>query len=349
MKASAAVAQIQLLLTERCNIACRHCSVPAEESPADHELGAELWSHVVEVAAGSGTTSLVVNGGEALLRPDALTLMEVALRAGMEWVSLITNGLLFTAPTSERIATAQRTHGSRFGIHVSIDGASAETHDWMRGDGTFDRLDTSLRRLLSAGGRIDGVNSVMHSGNRHEFGKLAQLASELGASSWTVFPAADLGRGRELRNRGLGSLDWSELVEESLAVQRRTGMRVSIGGPVMNDEWPESENYVPTPAVTRPDKVCLGPDGAAFTCPPLRTADCGRVGMGTDPVDWNDISLRARAILEHACPSCKYLLVCTGVNLSRPLRPRTGPFGTPRTATAVGVPSAREAIEGTRP
>lgn len=123
-------------------------------------------------------------------------------------------------------------------------------------------------------------------------------------------------------------------------------MRVSIGGPVMNDEWPEDDETVPTPVVARPDKVCLGPDGGAFTCPPLRHHACGQVDRDTDPTTWREISGRARSALEHACSSCKYLLVCTGVDLNRPLRPRPGIFGLPRAWSSTDVtigagPSAR--------
>lgn len=329
------VSQVQILLTERCNIRCRHCAVPAEDSPAEHELATDEWKSFLATAAAAGVESVVVNGGEALIRRDALDLIEYALAAGIQWATLITNGMLFGSRTAVRIAEVQRRFPA-FGVHVSVDGASAQTHDWMRGEGTFGRILTSIRRLHDHGGRVNGVNSVIHRGNVHEFEELAGLAASWRAEFWTVFPSADLGRGIALGDTRLSREVWLDLYTRARRVRDRYGLFVGIGGPVMVDEWPESEAVVPRPRVTRPDKALIGPDGAVFTCPPLRDHNLGYVGDDCDLEEWLAIAGRAAAALDANCANCKYLLVCTNVDLDDPLRLRPGAFGPPMRNPAAG-------------
>lgn len=320
------VTQVQALLTERCNITCRHCAVPAEDSPAEHELSTAGWERLIDGFGAAGVESLVVNGGEAMLRRDAVHLLAHALDGPIRWATIITNGMLFTAPAARDLAALQERHPS-LQIHVSIDGVSAETHDWMRGEGTFARLEASLGRLRDAGARLTGVNSVVHRGNWNEFHAMATFVDALGATMWTVFPNADLGRGRDLEDQRLDEAAWMALYERARRVEEELGLYVSIGGPVFVDEWPESNDRVPRPKVSHPDKVCIGPDGDAFTCPPLRHVSLG-CAAGDDP-DWVGIVERARDLLEGTCDSCKYLLVCTGVDLVAPLIPRRNAFGPP--------------------
>ncbi len=178
-------------------------------------------------------------------------------------------------------------------------------------------------------GRLNGVNSVIHRGNVHEFEDLARLAASWHAEFWTVFPSADLGRGVALGSTRLSRGVWLDLYARARSIRDQYGMYVGIGGPVMVDEWPEDDGAVPRPAVPRPDKALIGPDGAVFTCPPLRNHDLGQVGGGCDSTQWLTIAGRVAASLDEPCASCKYLLVCTNVNLDDPLRRRPGHFGPP--------------------
>lgn len=338
------VSQVQILLTERCNIQCLHCAVPSEDSPADDELGADEWQKLFESLVSSGVTSIVINGGEALLRPDAVEILRRAFAAGIPWGTLITNGLLFNRRVADGLSVLQ-TQYPAFQIHVSLDGATAGTHEWMRGEGTWHKTMKSIERLQAAGGRVNGVNSVIHAINLHEFDDLARLAKDLGASIWTVFPNADLGRGAALGDQHLDAATWTELFEAGRRVEECYGLYVSIGGPVYGDEWPETALEVPKPKVPRPDKVLIGPDGDAFTCPPLRGVSLGRAA-GAGAADWTTVSSRARHVLDEACSSCKYLLVCTGVDLADPLWKRPGPFGRPRTSLLAERPVVIRSREG---
>jgi radical SAM protein with 4Fe4S-binding SPASM domain len=313
--------QIQLLLTERCNLRCRHCAVPEEDSPAGRELDIHAWRTFVRRCVQGGLRSLVISGGEALLRPEAVDLAVYAHTLGVQRTTLVTNGLLFRGGIPVRIAAAQAEYPA-FGVHVSIDGATAATHDWMRGPGTFRRTMRAIERLQSAGGRITGLHTVLHQGNAHEVLACADLAERLGAEIWTVFPVAALGRATHIQDRKLNEQVWRQVISQIQDVSRRYSFTVSVMGPVYGDEWPAGTAEVPRPQAEHAMQTCVGPDGIVFNCPPLRAHPVGSVRDVSDGDQWAVLADRAGEQLTANCHECKFLLLCTGIDLDRPYRPR---------------------------
>lgn len=322
--------QVQILLTERCNLRCRHCAVPAEDSPAAHELELSAWRDFLRHAVAGGVRSVVISGGEALLRPEAVDLATYAHELGVDRTTLVTNGLLFRGNVPGRIAAAQ-TRFAGFGVHVSVDGASAATHDWMRGPGAFQRTLRSVDRLRAAGGRVTGLHTVLHRDNRHELAACARLAADLDVEVWTVFPVASLGRAAAIQDRRLDSNAWREVIDELREHEQTYGFAVSLMGPVYTDEWSADEPDRPNPSRDRAGQTCIGPDGEIFTCPPLRDRPVGHVHTVTGPAEWSAMADRVAERLERTCGGCKFLLLCAGVNLGQPYRPSTedGPRGMP--------------------
>jgi radical SAM protein with 4Fe4S-binding SPASM domain len=313
--------QVQILLTERCNLRCRHCAVPEEDSPAGHELDIAMWRSFVRRCVEGGLRSLVFSGGEALLRPEAVDLAVHAHALGAERTTLVTNGLLFRGGIPARVAAAQAEYQA-FGVHVSIDGATAATHDWMRGPGTFRRTMRAIERLRSAGGRITGLHTVLHRGNAHQVEACAALAERLGVEIWTVFPIAALGRAKHIQDHKLDEHAWRQIIDQIQDVNRRYPFRVSVMGPVYGDEWSARATQVPNPRAEHAIQTCVGPDGMVFNCPPLRSHPVGSVDDVTDPHQWTVLADRAGEQLLSNCGKCKFLLLCTGVDLDRPYRRR---------------------------
>lgn len=304
------VDQLQLLLTERCNLRCTHCAVPEEDSPAGEELTLEEWQAFLTTVMAQGVDRIVLSGGEALLRRESLDLAGFALERGATQVVIVTNGTVFSATTTSRLAALQQ-RWSALDVHVSIDGATAGTHDAIRGRGTFDRTLRGVARLRAAGGRVDGVHTVVHRGNRHELAAARDLATELGARSWTVFPVAALGRGATLDHLRLDREGWTTILAD-LAAWEGPGLAIGVMGPIYGDEWPTSAQ-VPRPRRDHSPQACVGPDGHVFSCPPLRDTTVATV-RGIVDTGWAEPAAALRDLLGRACPSCKYRPLCTGID-----------------------------------
>jgi radical SAM protein with 4Fe4S-binding SPASM domain len=307
--------QMQLLLTERCNLRCTHCAVPEEDSPADHELTTAEWTAFISTIIAAGVRRIVLSGGEALLRRDCLDIAWHALDSGAEAVIIVSNGTVMQRSTYEPLAALQR-QWPNLQLRVSIDGASAASHDTIRGDGTFERTMSGLQRLRDAGGRVDGVHTVMHRGNVDELDDLVRLTREWSEGSWTVFPVASLGRGRELDALRLDESQWRTVLAY-LGSERVDGIEVGLMGPTMGDEW-TSTDEVPSMRQSHSPQACVGPDGAVFACPPLRDETAGRAADVIGVQRWETIDQRLRELIAPACPTCKFRPLCTGVHPSAP-------------------------------
>ncbi|MGZ4679705.1 MAG: radical SAM protein, partial [Ilumatobacteraceae bacterium] len=307
--------QLQLLLTERCNLRCTHCAVPEEDSPASGELTTGEWTTFIDEVLRSGVRRIVLSGGEALLRRDCLTIAEHALVAGADAVVIVTNGTVLPVTTVERLADLQRSWPSLL-LHVSLDGCSETTHDMIRGAGSYVRTMAGLDRLIAAGGRADGVHTVVNQANLHELEQIADLARRLGATSWTVFPVAALGRGADLDAIRLGDRAWSWLIAR-FANSPPRGLDLGLMGPTIVDEWSDRFS-VPMPRAEHSPQACVGPDGAVFTCPPLRHVEAGNAVDIARELSWQTADNLLRVTMEDACPTCKYRSLCTGVDPGAP-------------------------------
>jgi radical SAM protein with 4Fe4S-binding SPASM domain len=312
--------QVQILLTERCNLKCRHCAVPEEDSPAHGELETDEWLAFIDRLCLDGVESLVLSGGEALLRPEAIDLATYALEHGISRTTLVTNGLLFRGDVPARIAASQRRHPT-FGVHLSLDGASERTHDWMRGAGAFRRTMRAVERLRAAGGRLTGLHTVFHQGNVAEFSDCVKLAHRLGVEVWTVFPLASLGRGTAIQSLKLDESTWRDLITRLVDIEQNTGLTVGVMGPVLGEEWPLTASERPRSKAEHAMQTCVGPDGEIFTCPPLRNRPVGSVRTVLAEGSWLNAAERAGRLLQSECSSCELLLMCTSVDLTDPFQP----------------------------
>ncbi len=179
-------------LTRACALACRHCRASAHRRCHPGELSTPQWQRVFErLAAFEPPPVVVLTGGDPLERADLFDLITHARALGLT-VAL--------APSATPLLTADvvaRCKG--LGLHrlaLSIDGASAGTHDRWRGvRGTFER---GIDALLHAQrlGLPTQINTTIHRGNAHELADMADLVGNVGASMWSVFFLVPTGRAR---------------------------------------------------------------------------------------------------------------------------------------------------------
>ncbi len=174
---------IEVYPTLRCNLDCGFCDTTERHRPAVAERDAAWWCAVVDEAADLGARRiLVLGGGEPLLAAATLPLMARAKARGLIG-TLTTNGTRLDAAARDRLTTMGWDE-----VHVSVDGATAATHDALRGkNGAFARTITNvchLRRV--AGAPRLALHTVLTRKNVDELAALAHLAHALGAYRWEL-------------------------------------------------------------------------------------------------------------------------------------------------------------------
>src|SRR5512144_2392730 len=130
--------------THKCNLACKHC-YSNSGAGKEEELSTEQALRVVDQLADAGVTAVAFSGGEPLTRKDFFEVARYASERGL-YVSLASNGTLLTKENVAKIKEAKVNY-----IDVSIDGATAKTHDDFRGvPGTFEKAIAGLKNCVEA-------------------------------------------------------------------------------------------------------------------------------------------------------------------------------------------------------
>jgi radical SAM protein with 4Fe4S-binding SPASM domain len=133
-----------LEVTNACNSSCIHCRTRVG-NPLRNELSTVELFNIMDTVRHMGTKFLTFTGGEPLLRQDILELISYSCDLGMNTL-LATNGFLLTPEKIKFLAGLKN-----LSVQISLDGASAPTHDLFRGlKGSFGRAIYGLERCVES-------------------------------------------------------------------------------------------------------------------------------------------------------------------------------------------------------
>ena len=150
-------------LTHRCNFRCVHCYIQPGARPPERELSTAEWLTLAQEAAEAGCFSILLTGGEPLLRADFSEIYLGIRKMGIH-VMLFTNASL----VDEQIIRTLQAAPPRL-IEVTVYGASAETY--QRVTGRAESFNHALRgiALLRQAGLPVRLKTVLMQPNRHDF------------------------------------------------------------------------------------------------------------------------------------------------------------------------------------
>jgi len=171
---------IGLELTDRCDLACAHClrAVVPPHAQRARDLPLALVRRIVEQARELGMAHVGLTGGEPMLHPQFLQVIDCIIDAGLTY-HFLSNGLGLPGFIPRWLARPERRAKLR-DICVSMDGATEASHDQIRGRGTFRRTLAGIA-VLRATGIPFSVLMCVNRVNRHEIDQMGLLAHHLGA------------------------------------------------------------------------------------------------------------------------------------------------------------------------
>jgi mycofactocin biosynthetic radical S-adenosylmethionine protein MftC len=181
-------------LTYGCNLSCVHClSSSGRRDP--RELTTAECMAVIDELARMQVFYVNIGGGEPTVRPDFTDLVDyaVAHRVG---VKFSTNGIKITPAAASRLAGSDYVD-----VQISLDGATAEVNDAVRGPGSYLTALRAMANLADAGFRGFKLSVVVTRQNVGQLDSFAALAEQYGAQL----------RLTRLRPAGRGASVWHEL------------------------------------------------------------------------------------------------------------------------------------------
>jgi MoaA/NifB/PqqE/SkfB family radical SAM enzyme len=164
--------KIVLELTNRCNLSCQHCFSGRHGGRDDLPL--EILDGILAEARDSGFDHLSFTGGEPTIHPQFAEIVRRTCEAGYRF-GFNSNGRNFVdlypslLPYRDPLTV----------ITFSLDGATEETHDRLRGRGSYRRVMQAVSVCVVQ--RLPFTfNMVVTRHNRHELERMAETAIRLG-------------------------------------------------------------------------------------------------------------------------------------------------------------------------
>jgi radical SAM protein len=183
--------------TKACLLACRHCRARAIRKPLPGELSKEQGLRLIDqlLEFGEPYPALLLTGGDPLMRSDFFDLVKYAKDRGI-YVAVAAS---VTPKLNEEAVARMKDLGVDI-MSVSLDGASAKTHDKLRGvPGTWQATLDALKMAKELGLRAQANTTVMRS-NIDELADIFHIVRESGAVAWEVFFLIRTGRGASLES-----------------------------------------------------------------------------------------------------------------------------------------------------
>jgi mycofactocin radical SAM maturase len=292
-------------VTARCNLHCRHCLSADVGGLSDEELSFEECQALVDEMKGMEVFQVNFGGGEPFVREDFIDILRYAHEKGIT-TCVSTNGTLLTESLVRKLKQMSMLY-----LQVSLDGATPETNDMIRGSGTYERITAAFGLLHRHRVPHVSINTVVTSANFREIGDLYALGGRFGAKT----------RLSRFRPSGNGKKAWEELHLDSLQLAELSRF-LSVHPDIVT-----GDSFF---SITAFDRRELGlnmcgaakltcsvlPDGSVYPCAFLHDAGFLAGSVRTEPLQsiWDNAPVfnllrKARA---EACGSCWRFPICHG-------------------------------------
>lgn len=160
-------------ITNKCNLACRHCLSDAGKADSN-ELDFNQCCQLIDQLASMKVFQVNIGGGEPFIRDDFLSLLNHAHRQNVV-TCVSTNGMLIDEDLAHRLAQLDMLY-----LQLSLDGASSEVNDTIRGKGTYEKI-LIAADILARQGVNFSFNTVLTRINYPQLEDLRELAASYGA------------------------------------------------------------------------------------------------------------------------------------------------------------------------
>jgi MoaA/NifB/PqqE/SkfB family radical SAM enzyme len=245
----------------RCNLKCRHCYINPSQHGQNTLPLATIQTWLAALSQNSNTKNLIFLGGEPTLHPDLPAAIRHARQLGFGSITVDTNGYLF----HDILGKVDPSEVDTFSF--SLDGATRQTNDQIRGEGSFDTCLSGIRQAVSKGFNTSLIYTISRS-NIAELELMAPLVKDIGVTRIFIQVLGLRGRSakRESENSSGGILQverrqWTDTIP--MVAQRIAASGITVTYPRVfldPDEKFECAGLVA-------DNYFIFPNGRVYRCP----------------------------------------------------------------------------------
>lgn len=200
---------VNWMITGRCNYNCLHCFNASDNSRLQSEYTLEEAEKLIEEAEKCGINAITLTGGEPMLHPHFMDIVQKIYAHGMYVESLTTNGYFLT----QEILDALKKIGCRPLIKISFDGIGH--HDWLRNRKGAEADALRAIRLCIENEFPVRAQTNVHRLNVDSMLPTARLLNDLGVDEMRIIRTTE--SPRWLKNAGDACLTLQEYFDRMIA------------------------------------------------------------------------------------------------------------------------------------
>ncbi len=207
-------------------------------------------------------------------------------------------------------------------LSVSLDGATAETHDAFRQTtGSFDAAIIAAKTAREAGVRFQ-INTTLSKINLDEFHGIVELAKKLGACCFNPFVLVPTGRGIEIADEILDPVEYETVLYEMLRIKLESEIKVRI---TCGPQFARICRQEKLDKLNKNARGCIGGREFGFISYRGNVQICGFNDVSAGNLIKNNFNfgriwresellkkIRNLAEYKGACGTCEYIAVCGG-------------------------------------
>jgi len=297
-------------ITRECNLKCKHCYRDAGTKDKN-ELSFEEGKRLLEDITLAGFKTVVLSGGEPLLRKDIFDIVRYAKQQGLRPV-LGSNGTLITTEIAEKLKEAGLARAG-----ISLDSIDPRIHDSFRGvKGAFKKTIAGIEALKKVNLEFQ-IHTTVTRYNYRQVDELIDYAIELKAAAYHIFFLVPAGRGKKETEELISPRDYYRLLNRILERQKSLNLELK---PVCAPQFiPLAQQKGMTVRFKKGclagvNYCCILPAGDVHPCPYL-PIKAGNVRAQRFNVIWQESALFRKLRTSNywgKCGSCGYKDTCGG-------------------------------------
>lgn len=298
--------EIDLNITNKCNIGCSHCLFAAGPEKGD-DLSLGEIENVLEGGKSLGAEEVHISGGEPTIRKDLEKILRIADSKGY-FVRLQTNMWNFTPDMLPLIAETTDE------VLTSLDGLN-DSHDSIRKPDSFRRTVDAIDCLLDARIRVVVITAVQKK-NYQDIPNLVKFLSDKGINAHFLFSVTPLGRASQ--KDVVSITEWEKLMEELYETYKARDLSTDVVCELHHLRGDESFTFngAECRLYTRNHAVVL-PNGRIYPCSMFINTDkfLGNIKENSFEEIWSDSpvwSFYNNRISDPGCNNCRLIGLCKG-------------------------------------
>lgn len=162
-------------ITNTCNYHCSYCIFSSKAKKYDDELNTEEVMRTIKTLKENNFTYIKFTGGEPFTRKDMTEILKYASELGFD-MDISTNASLITEEIAQELKNINFPM-----VHVSLDGNDKYSHEYVRGENTFEKTLRGIR-YLTKNNVYTRIGTVIYKQNEDKLEEIVKLAIELKAN-----------------------------------------------------------------------------------------------------------------------------------------------------------------------